>query len=83
MHGHVYSTYTNLIYKSIFGKSARQLREGYGIGTKENLRDFFTQEELKQVQSAEMLVSSLVDYGWGYEDIKDFILNRLPLQAVA
>ena len=27
MHGHAYSTYTNLIYKSIFGKDAKHLRE--------------------------------------------------------
>lgn len=31
MHGHAYSTYTNLIYKSIFGKDAKHLREEYGI----------------------------------------------------
>ncbi len=77
MHGHAYSTYTNLIYKSIFGKDAKHLREEYGISNKEELRDFFTPEELQQVKKAEMLVSSLVEYGWGYEEIKDFILNRI------
>lgn len=83
MHGHAYSTYTNLIYKSIFGKNAKQLREHHGIGPKENLRDYFTQEELKQVQSAEMLVSSLVDYGWGYDEIKGFILNEIAKRIAA
>ena len=73
MHGFAYSTYTDMIYRSVFGKSAKQLREEYGIARKENLRDCLTAEELKQVQSKEMLVSGLVDCGWGYEQIKRFI----------
>lgn len=83
MHGHAYSTYTNMIYKSIFGKNAKQLREDYGISDREELRDRFTQEELRQVQSAEMLVSSLVDYGWGYEDIRDFVMCKLTSKIAA
>lgn len=76
MHGHAYSTYTDVIYKSIFGKNARQLREEYGIGKKDNLRDCFSEEELKQVQNAEMLVSSLIGYGWGYDEVKNFITDQ-------
>lgn len=34
MHGHAYSTYTDIIYKVIFGKTAKQLREEYGIDKK-------------------------------------------------
>lgn len=83
MHGHAYSTYTNMIYKSIFGKNTKQLREDYGISDTEELRDRFTQEELRQVQSAEMLVSSLVDYGWGYEDIRDFVMCNLTSKIAA
>lgn len=83
MHGHAYSTYTNVIYKSIFGKNASQLREEYGIGKKNNLRDCFSEEELKAVQSAEMLVSGLISYGWGYDQIKDFILKNVPKQLAA
>lgn len=83
MHGHAYSIYTNLIYNSIFGKDARHLREEYGISKKDELRDCFSLEELQQVQKAEMLVSSLVEYGWGYDGIKDFILNKLADRIVA
>lgn len=73
MHGHAYSTYTNCIYKVLFGMNAKQLREKYGIGKKENLRDYFSEEELKAVQSMECLVSGLVDCGWSYDKVKDFI----------
>ena len=76
MHGHAYSTYTDVIYKSLFGKSAKQLREEYGISKKDNLRDYFSEEDLKKVQNAEMLVSSLIGYGWGYGEIKNFITEQ-------
>lgn len=76
MHGHAYSTYTDVIYKSIFGKTASTLREERGIDRKEKLRDTFSEEELVTVQNAEMLVSSLIGYGWGYQEIKEFVLNK-------
>lgn len=81
MHGHAYSTYTNCIYKVLFGMNAKQLRERYGIGAKDDLRDCFTSEELAAVQSMERLVSGLVDCGWEYSAIKSFIeqnnMNKL------
>lgn len=73
MHGHAYSTYTNCIYKVIFGMDAKKLREKYGIGKNDDLRDCFTAEELKSIQSMESLVSGLVDCGWGYDQVKAFI----------
>ena len=76
MHGHAYSTYTDVIYKSIFGKNAKQLRDEFGISKKESMRDYFSEEDLVKVQNAEMLVSALVGYGWGYNEIKEFILNK-------
>lgn len=76
MHGHAYSTYTNVIYKSAFGKDAKQLREEYGISKKDSLRDCLAEEELKQVQNAEMMVSGLIGYGWGYNEIKEFMTSR-------
>ena len=76
MHGHAYSTYMDVIYKSIFGKTASILREERGIDRKEKLRDTFSEEELVNVQNAEMLVSSLIGYGWGYQEIKEFVLNK-------
>lgn len=73
MHGHAYSNYTNCIYKELFGLNAAKLRERFGIGRKENLRDCFSQEELRAIQSMECLVSGLVDCGWEYAQIKEFI----------
>lgn len=73
MHGHAYINYTNCIYKVLFGMSAKQLRERYGVDYKTDLRDCFTAEELAAVQSMERLVSGLVDCGWEYNEVKAFI----------
>ena len=75
MHGHAYSNYTNCIYKVLFGKNAAQLRDEFNIGKTDCLRDCFTSEQLRAVQSMECLVSGLVDCGWGYDQIKSFIEN--------
>lgn len=76
MHGHAYSLYTDMIYKALFGKSAKQFREEFSINKTDSLRDYFTSEELRAIQSKEMLVSSLIDCGWGYEQIKNFIQDN-------
>lgn len=71
-----YPNYTNLIYRNLFGKTAKELESDYGVKAKENLRDFFTGDDLAKVQSMEMLVSSLINCGWGYQQIKEFIRNE-------
>lgn len=76
MHNMAYSTYTDLVYRSLFGKTARQFREENRLKKKDNLRDLFSEEDLRKIQNAEMLVSSLMGYGWGYGEIKDFIMEK-------
>ena len=83
MHGHAYSTYTDVIYKSLFGRTAKQFREEFEITKKDNLRDYFVEEDLQKIQNAEMLVSSLIGYGWGYNEIKDFIMSKAINKIVA
>ncbi|MBD5111486.1 MAG: Rha family transcriptional regulator [Ruminococcaceae bacterium] len=73
MHGNAYPTYTNLIYKALFDKSAKELRADFGISSTDNLRDHFSPEELSKIESMERLVSGLIDIGWGYNKIKAFV----------
>lgn len=75
-----YPNYTNLIYKTLFGKTAKELEDEYGVKPKENLRDFFTGNDLEKVQSMEMLVSSLIGCGWGYASIKAFVAENCQNQ---
>lgn len=76
MHNMAYSTYTDLIYRSLFGKTAKQFREELGLTKKDDLRDYFSKEELQRIQNTEMLVSSLMGYGWGYKEIKEFVMDK-------
>lgn len=69
----MYPNYTKLIYKTLFGKPFKELMQEYGVKPKESLRDYLTSEQIKEVESAEMLVSSLINCGWGYDQIKQFI----------
>ena len=71
-----YPNYTNLIYRTLFGKTAKELEQEYSVKPKENLRDYFIGSDLEKVQSAEMLISSLINCGWGYGEIKEFITNQ-------
>lgn len=68
-----YPNYTKLIYKTLFGKTIKELQEQYGVKGREGIRDYMTADELKQVEGMEMLVSSLINCGWGYDQIKGFI----------
>ncbi len=79
----MYPNYTKLIYKKIFGKNFNELKKEYGIKPKESLRDYITSEELKEVEQLEMLVSSLINIGWSYQEIKEFIGNDYKLKLSA
>lgn len=68
-----YPNYTNMIYRTLFNKTAKELEQEYGVKPRENLRDYFTGNDLEKVQSVEMLVSSLINCGWGYGEIKEFV----------
>lgn len=71
-----YPNYTNMIYRILFGKPAKELEKEYGVKSGEKLRDFFTGEDLEKVQNMEMLVSSLISCGMGYAEIKDFVISK-------
>lgn len=79
----VYPNYTKLIYKTIFGKSFKDLQQEYGIKPKESLRDYLTSEQLKEVEQMEMLVSSLIGVGMGYEEIKSFINEKYTIRIAS
>lgn len=68
-----YPNYTKLIYKTLFRKPLNDLQIDYGVKPKESIRDYLTSDQLRDVENMEMLVSSLINCGWGYEQIKGFI----------
>lgn len=81
LHGFAYSLYTDLIYRSLFGKSAKELREEKRLTKRDNLRDYLSADDIKRVQLKEMLVSGLIDCGWGYDQIRDFIQKENMIET--
>jgi len=71
-----YKHYTDLVYKIVFGKNAKQLREFHGIGKTDNLRNRFTSSELKQVEMIEGQISSLIDLDYDYKMVKDIVSRK-------
>lgn len=72
-----YPNYTNMIYKVIFGKDAKSIREERGLTKDSELtRDKFTEEELKNVDEAETIVTALIALDFTYDSIKVHLQNK-------
>ncbi|MEM4994951.1 hypothetical protein WKH56_20515 [Priestia sp. SB1] len=74
--GFEYSTFTNLVYKTIFDMSAKQMKELYELEKNDLLRDYLTTEDLRKVVKAEKTISVLILLGKDYQDIKAEMLNN-------
>jgi phage regulator Rha-like protein len=71
-----YKQCTDLIYKIVFGKNAKQLREEYGISKKDNLKDRFSYQDSENILRLERQVGSMVELGYDYYTIKDVLMNK-------
>lgn len=74
--GYEYSSFTNLVYRTIFDMTAAQLKTIYELGKNEPLRDSFTTEDLKKVVKAEKTISVLILLGKEYEEIQVELMNN-------
>ena len=71
-----YPNYTNLIYKTLFGMSTKEIRKICGIGTNRNIRDMLTATELKALSQAERTVDVLLSLGMTYDEIKEQLSKK-------
>ena len=71
-----YKHYTDLVYKIVFGKNTKQLKEQFGLGKTDILRNRFTASELERVERLERQVSSLIALDYDYRAIKDIISRK-------
>jgi len=76
-----YGQYTDMIYKIVFSKNAKQLRGQFGLPRNADLRNRFTSFELERVDKLEQQVSVLVELGHDYHGIKEE-LNKKYLTPV-
>lgn len=65
-----YKNYTDLVYRIVFSKTAKQLKEEFGLKKSAELRNRFSANELKQVERLEQQVSVLIELGHDYKEIK-------------
>jgi len=75
-----YMHYTNLVYKIVFNKNAKQLRDDYGITVKDNLRNYFKADQIIEIEKLENQISVLIQFGNSYTSIKN-ILERKYLKS--
>lgn len=69
-HGHAYSLYTDMIYRVALGMDARHYREATGIPKDASVRENLTAAQLVTVERLEKLVSSILDLGADYAQVK-------------
>lgn len=72
---------TNLIYKNLFGKTAKEIREEKGVQQEELTRDYFNPTELSRIRQGETFVRALIiikaNEGYSPLEILDCIENQL------
>lgn len=74
---YTYSNYTDMVYRILFGMTAKQIRESRNINKKSDLtRDYLTESELKLVDEAETIVTALVALGFKFDYIKDQLQRK-------
>src|SRR5665648_8849 len=77
-----YKHYTDLVYKIVFGKNTKQLKEQFGLDKSGNVRNRFTASELEGVERLERQVSSLIALDYDYQAIKDIVSRKYLKIAV-
>lgn len=75
MHGYAYGTYTDLFYKAVVGKNAKQLRSEQGAPDKATALDLLTSEEMSAYKKKEAAATVLLDAGLRYHEIKAILMK--------
>lgn len=76
-----YPTYTNMVYRSIFGCDAKTLREQRNVKTNAALRDSFTESELGTVEECEAIVRALIALNFTYKQIEEQLQQKYTKQV--
>lgn len=77
----MYKNYTDLVYRTAFGKTAAQLRKERGAPKGANLTEYLTAEENTAAAKLEGQISVLIECGMDYQSIKAVIQHRLKASA--
>jgi phage anti-repressor protein len=82
MHGHGYSTFTDLIYRLVLGMDAKHYRAAFGLEPNSNVRQHVTEFQKIQIGKLEKAVQVWIDLNYNYQEIKDMLSQKfLPKEA--
>lgn len=77
---HGYKHLTDLAYKSVTGLTASRIKEIRGNGTVKAAADLLSVDELMKYEEKENFLTSLVDSGLTYQEIKEILFRRTGRQ---
>lgn len=78
-----YKMYMDLVYKTVLGKTAAQIRKERGAEKKTPASDYMTAEETQAIARLEDQVAALIDLGMDYQQIKTLLLNKQAMRNIA
>ena len=71
-----YMLFTDLVYKTLYGKTAKEIREDNGLKSKTNIRPLLIDSCLESVKKLEQEVMMFLSYGMDYHTIKGMLKNK-------
>ncbi|WP_347299012.1 Rha family transcriptional regulator [Dolosigranulum savutiense] len=74
-----YKHYTDLLFKSVTGMNAKQLKDQRGEAS--TALDLLTAEEMEHYRQYERVAISLIDLQWPYEDVKTVLRKEVDANA--
>lgn len=75
-----YPNYTNMLYKILFKKEAKELRSERNVKTNDALRDSFSKDELHNVEEGETIITALIALGFTYKQVEEQLINKFIKQ---
>ena len=78
-----YKQYTDLAYKAAIGLNASQLRQQRGADKKAAAIDYMTAEEIHAVGKKQCHISTLIELGLDYQQIKQALMQGMLLGKIA
>lgn len=71
-----YPNYTNMVYRTVFHKDAKTMKEERGAKDNDSLRDMLSTDELEKVEEVETIITGLVSMEFTYKQIQKMINDR-------
>lgn len=71
-----YIAFTDLVYITLFGERATQIRVMFGLKPKTNIRPMLTNECLESVKKLEQEIMQFLSYGMDYDTINDMVTRK-------